>query len=209
MALGDSVSSVATPVKHVRREPATLWAVSDPDTRVEMRRSDELSDAERANVIEVCVAAHESEEFRKLFTYFSGGDRHFLGYRGADLASHAVVSTRWLQPGGSDVVCTAYVDAVSTRPDMQRLGCSSAVMRRLAASIDDYDIACLQTDIPGFYERLGWELWRGPLAGRDGDRLIPTPEQRGVMVLRLARTSPTLDLDRPLSIEVQPDRIWE
>jgi GNAT superfamily N-acetyltransferase len=184
-------------------------AVSEPDTCVEMRRSDELSDAERAGVIEVCVAAHQSEEFRKLFTYFSGGDRHFLGYRGPELASHAVVSTRWLQPAGSPVLRTAYVDAVSTRPDMQRLGCGSAVMRRLAASIDDYDIGCLQTDLRGFYEPLGWELWRGPLAGRDGDRLIPTPEQRGVMVLRLARTSPALDLDGPLSIEVQPERIWE
>ena len=67
-------------------------------------------------------------------------------------------------------------------------------MRRLAAEINDYEIACLQTDIPGFYARLGWEEWRGPLGGRGDDGLIPTPDQRGVMIHRLPRT-PTLDLD--------------
>ncbi len=80
-------------------------------------------------------------------------------------------------------------------------------MRRLADSVDDYEIACLQTDITAFYERLGWEAWRGPLAGRSEDGLIPTPEQRGVMVLRLPQTPP-LDLDLGLTIERQPNRIW-
>lgn len=58
-----------------------------------------------------------------------------------------------------------------------------------------------------FYERLGWVRWRGPLAGRDGDRLIPTPDQSGVIVLRLS-TTPPLDLDAQLTIECQPARIW-
>jgi len=66
----------------------------------------------------------------------------------------------------------------------------------------------LQTDIPGFYERLGWDLWRGPLAGRGENGLIPTPDQRGVMVHRLPRT-PALDLETLLTIEPQPNRIWE
>ena len=82
-------------------------------------------------------------------------------------------------------------------------------MRRLAAEIDDYEIGCLQTDIPGFYERLGWELWRGPLAGReDHGTLTPTPDQTGVMVLRLPNTPP-FDRDGLLTIERQQYRIWE
>jgi len=97
---------------------------------------------------------------------------------------------------------------VSTLPAYEGQGCGSAVMRRLAAEIPDFEIGCLQTDIPGFYERLGWELWRGPLAGRGTDGLIPTPDQRGVMVLQLPST-PSLDLDALLTIEQQPDRIWE
>ena len=160
-------------------------------------------------MIEVCIAAHENEDFRNLFAiYIPSGGRHFLEYRGRELVSHAVVTTRWVQPEGQRVLKTAYVDAVSTLPAYQGLGHGSAAMARLSAEIDDYEIACLQTDRPGFYERLGWEVWRGELAGRGEHGLIPTPQQRGVMVLRLPQTPP-LDLDSQLTIECQPERIWE
>ena len=58
-----------------------------------------------------------------------------------------------------------------------------------------------------FFERLGWQRWRGPRAGRSGHELIPTPEQQNIMILRLA-TTPPLDLDRLLTIETQAGRIW-
>ncbi len=59
-------------------------------------------------------------------------------------------------------------------------------MRHLASVVGDFDIACLETERVGFYERLGWEEWRGPLGGRSRDGIVPTPDQRGVMILRLA-----------------------
>jgi aminoglycoside 2'-N-acetyltransferase I len=179
------------------------------DVVVNIVATEAISEAQRAEIIEVCVTAHEVEEFRRMFTYFiPSGGRHFLAFRGTELVSHAVVTTRWAQPHGHPELRTAYVDAVSTLPAYQGHGYGSATMTCLAANIDDYEIACLQTDKAGFYERLGWELWRGPLAGRGEDGLIPTPEQRGVMVRRLPRT-PAIDLDAPMSIERQPDRIWE
>jgi hypothetical protein len=46
------------------------------------------------------------------------------------------------------------------------------------------------------------------LGGRGDEGLIPTLDQRGVMIHRLPRT-PALDLDARLTIEVQPTRIWE
>jgi aminoglycoside 2'-N-acetyltransferase I len=155
----------------------------------------------------VCIAAHDNEDFKNLFTYIPSGGRHFLGYRGAELVSHAVVTTRWVQPEGLHELKTAFVDAVSTHPDHQLRGYSTAVMRRLAAGIGDYEIGCLQTERETFYERLGWEVWRGPLAGRGDEGLIPTPDQRGVMVLRLPQT-PLLDVTKLLTIERQPERIW-
>jgi aminoglycoside 2'-N-acetyltransferase I len=167
-----------------------------------------LSTEQRASVIDVCVAANDNEVFQTLFTFIPSGGRHFLAYRGRELVSHAVVTTRWVQRDDQPVMKTAFVDAVATMPAHQGRGYASVTMRRLAAEIGDYDIGCLQTDRPTFYERLGWELWRGPLAGRSDEGLIPTPEQRGVMVLRLPRTPP-LDLDGQLSIECQPVRIWE
>ena len=179
----------------------------EPDVRV--LATEELSQARRSEVVDVCIAAHDEQNFTNLFLrYIPSGGRHVLGYRGSELISHAVATTRAAQPESLPVLRTAYIDAVSTLPEYQGQGWGSAVMRRLAAEIDDYEIGCLQTDKPGFYERLGWELWRGPLAGRGDDGLIPTPDQRGVMILRLRQT-PALNLYERLTIEVQPDRIWE
>jgi aminoglycoside 2'-N-acetyltransferase I len=174
-----------------------------------MYPTEELSADARAEVVALCNAAHETEDFWKLFAvYIPSGGRHFLGRRGRELVSHAVVTTRWAQPAGHDPLKTAYVDAVATLPARQGRGWGTAVMRALGAGVDDYEIACLQTDKVGFYDRLGWEVWRGELAGRGDTGLIPTPDQQGVMVLRLPQT-PALDLDGQLSIEAQPDRIWE
>ena len=171
-------------------------------------RTEGLDEATRAAIIRVCIAAHENDDFQNLFTYIPSGGLHFLGYEDGVLVGHAVVTTRWLQPAGLPLLRTGYVDAVSTAPDRQGQGVGSAIMRALAATIaEEYEVACLETDREGFYSRLGWEAWRGPLAGRSADGPIPTPDQRGVMVLRLPRT-PELDFDGPLTIECQASRIW-
>jgi aminoglycoside 2'-N-acetyltransferase I len=178
------------------------------DVTVTASTTEELTPTQRAAVIDVCIAAHEIQDFENLFTFIPSGGRHVLAYDGTELVSHAVATTRWAQPDGHPPLRTAYIDAVATLPAAQGRGFGSAAMRRLAAEIEDYEIGCLQTDKAAFYERLGWELWRGPLAGRDGDEIVPTPHQQGVMILRLPAT-PALDLDGGLSIERQPSRFWE
>jgi aminoglycoside 2'-N-acetyltransferase I len=178
------------------------------EPNVSAARTEDLAADTRAAIIAVCLAAHQQDDFRQLFTYVPAGGLHFLGYAGHELVSHALVTTRWLQPGDGPLLKTAYVDAVATLPAYQGQGHGSAVMRRLAGAIAaEYEVACLETDRPGFYARLGWEAWRGPLAGRGADGLVPTPAQTGIMLLRWARTPP-LDLDGPLSIEIQSGRIW-
>lgn len=170
-------------------------------------QTEELDGATRASIIEVCIAAHQDEDFKNLFSYIPSGGRHFLAYHETELVCHAVVTTRWLQPEGQSLLKTAYVDAVATSPAYQGHGYGSAVMQHLAMNIADYSIACLETDRPGFYERLGWETWRGALAGRSENGLIPTLDQKGVMILRLPHT-PALKLDGMLTIECQTGRIW-
>jgi aminoglycoside 2'-N-acetyltransferase I len=170
-------------------------------------RTEDLDETTRAAIIQVCIAAHQEDDFNNLFTYIPSGGRHFLAYRGTAIVSHAVVTSRWLQPEGLPLLRTAYVDAVATEPAYQGQGYGSAVMCQLAKEVDDYTIACLETDKPGFYARLGWELWRGPLAGRSIQGLVPTPNQTGIMILRLPHT-PALDLDRGMTIECQTGRIW-
>ena len=171
-----------------------------------LRRTSELGDAERQAVVQVCTAAHQ-HDFSELFGFLPPEGLHVLGYIGDQLAGHAVVTTRWLQFEHGLLLRTAYVDAVATEPTYQRLGVGSAVLRALAEAIGDYDIACLETDRESFYDRLGWEEWRGPTAGRSDEGLVPTPQQTGIMILRLPRT-PELALDGLLTIECQGVRIW-
>jgi len=170
--------------------------------------TEDLNAATRASIIQLCIAAHQEEDFKYLFSYVPSGGLHFLAYRDEQLVCHAMVTARWLQPKGQPILKTAYVDAVATLPAYQGHGYGSALLRQLAREVDDdYAIACLETERPSFYERLGWEVWRGPLAGRSESGLIPTPHQTGVMILRLAQT-PALDLDQELTIECQAGRIW-
>jgi aminoglycoside 2'-N-acetyltransferase I len=171
-------------------------------------KTEELSASVRKSIVALCAAAHDEPDFYKLFTYVPSGGWHFLAHRGGELVSHAMVTTRWLQPAGLGVLKTAWVDAVSTAPGLQGRGYGSAVMSCLASSVSgEYEIGGLQTDIPGFYTPLGWEEWRGPLAGRCEEGLVPTPEQAGVMILRHPLTPP-LDLHTLLTIECQSERIW-
>jgi aminoglycoside 2'-N-acetyltransferase I len=186
--------------------------MTEPDpsaSTVTVHATDELSPATRRDVVALCVAANADPAFERLFEYVPSGGRHVVARRNGRIVSHAVVTTRYAQPEGWPVLRTAFVDAVATEPAHQRRGFATAVMRRLGEVVPDYEIGCLQTDIPGLYERVGWELWRGPLAGRrDDGALVPTPHQRGVMVLRLPRT-PALAVTGLLTIECQPTRVWE
>jgi GNAT superfamily N-acetyltransferase len=178
------------------------------DIAITEARTEDLDEAVRASIVALCCAAHNEPNFVHLFTYVPEGGWHFLAHQGSELVSHALVTTRWLQPAGHGVLKTAWVDAVCTAPALQGRGYGSAVMRCLARSVaGGYAIAGLQTDVPGFYTRLGWEEWRGPLAGRGEDGLVPTPTQTGVMILRHPRT-PVVYLQTLLTIECTSERIW-
>ena len=57
-----------------------------------------------------------------------------------------------------------------------------------------FELGALATGRWSFYERLGWERWRGPTFARDGDEVIRTEDDDdAVMVLRFG---PSAD-DRP------------
>jgi aminoglycoside 2'-N-acetyltransferase I len=181
--------------------------MADP-LQVRSFQTEEVNAGLRNAIVELCIAAHEEPDFRNLFSYVPSGGLHFLVFHEEQPVSHALVTTRWLQPEGGTLLRTAYVDAVATSPAYQGKGHGSALMRTLADTVDrEYEIACLETDREGFYERLGWQTWRGPLAGRSEQGLVPTPEQTGIMVLRLSQT-PVLHLNSMLTIECQANRIW-
>jgi aminoglycoside 2'-N-acetyltransferase I len=172
--------------------------------RVEVTHADELNPDVLATVHTLCNRAYE-EDLSPLFATFVDAT-HVLGFLSGVLASHAMWVTRWLQPGDGPRLRTAYVEMVATEPDFQGRGFATAVMRRLASAISEYDLGALCPAEPQVYARLGWVFWRGPLFIRSGERLIPTPDER-IMILRLPKT-PSLDLDLPLSAEWREGELW-
>ncbi len=156
-------------------------------------------------IVALCTRAYE-EDFAEILALFAD-PTHVVGYLGDKLVSHALWIPRTLICDGA-ALRSAYVEAVATEPRHQGRGYASAVLRSLAAAIAacGYDIGALSPSDPAFYARLGWELWRGPLAVMTADGLVPTPDEQ-VMVLRLPKTPP-LDLHGTLVAPWRPGEVW-
>ena len=121
------------------------------------------------------------------------GGWHALALEGAELVAHASLVDRVLYVGGRGLRA-GYVEAVATDPDRQGTGLGSLVMAPLAAVIRaETELGALSTGAHGFYQRLGWERWRGPTyVRRNGQPVRTAEEDDGVMVLR---HGPSLGLD--------------
>lgn len=170
----------------------------------ELIASENLSAQQRQEILTLCSAAYE-EDFA-LYLELLPNAVHLLARQSGVLVSHAAWVTRWLQVNEGALLQTAYVEAVATAPEHQRRGFGSAVMRRVVTHLDDFDIAALSPSEHAFYERLGWELWRGQLAVRTRDGLLATPEEE-VMIYRLPRT-PQLSLTELLTVEWREGEVW-
>ena len=174
------------------------------DLKVEVIHSKQLTNWQIENINTLCNRAYD-EDLSPLFNTFSDAT-HVLGTLRDTIVSHAMWVTRWLQVGNDPVMRTAYVEMVATKPEFQRCGFASAVMRQLADAIFDLDLGGLCPAEPELYARLGWVFWRGPLFIRTVEGLIPTPDEK-VMILRLQNTL-AIDLDLPLSAEWREGEVW-
>lgn len=122
--------------------------------------------------------------------------------------AHAAVVPRRLAVGDADLA-TGYVEGVATAPGLQGQGLGSLAMARLADVLRaEFDFGALSTSRHGFYERLGWERWRGPTYVRKGGSLSRTPdEDDGIMVLRFG-PSAAVDLHAPVVCEARSGDDW-
>jgi aminoglycoside 2'-N-acetyltransferase I len=173
---------------------------------LEVKKSIDLSEHERSEILTLCTGAYQTDYRPFMATFFN--PTHVLGRINRKLVSHALWITRWLQNGDAKPWRTAYIEAVATEESYRKRGYASAVMRRLAEEIKDFDIGGLSTGhSKHLYATLGWQLWRGPLFIRTDRGLLATPEEKGVMVLPLPQTPP-LNLDTPLSVEWREGELW-
>jgi aminoglycoside 2'-N-acetyltransferase I len=157
-----------------------------------------------AEVRRLCDAAYATDT-RPFFDSLGPGG-HLLGRHGDVLVAHLMWVTRWLQPDGRGALRTAYVEMVATAPAKQRKGYASALLRAFPPLVQDYELAALCPATESLYARQGWRLWHGPLAARRDGGVIPTPEERA-MILALPKTPP-LDLTVALSVEWRPGEVW-
>jgi aminoglycoside 2'-N-acetyltransferase I len=174
--------------------------------QIEVVPTDRLGTAQRAAIVRLCTSAF-AQDFSALFDLVPSTASHILVRLDHMLLSHATWMPRWFQPHRQPLLRTAYVDAVATLPAYHGRGIGSLVMRELVTQIQDYDLGGLATSRVGFYERLGWECWRGPLSARMAHGLLPTPDEQ-VMILRLPRTPADLDPTLPLSVEWRAGSVW-
>ena len=178
--------------------------------RVRRVPTDELTTAEVPALRALLWAAFPpgEEGFTEEDWQHALGGMHFLLDDDGALAAHASVVERELHVAGRPVR-TGYVEAVATTPAAQGRGLGTIVMRDVTAYVRaEYELGALGTGVHRFYERLGWETWRGPSAVRTVEGLVRTPEDDGyIMVLRTG-TSPPLDPVTPISCEWRPGDVW-
>ncbi|HYH27442.1 MAG TPA: GNAT family N-acetyltransferase [Actinomycetota bacterium] len=138
----------------------------------------------------------------------STGGVHFLLEDAGEIVSHAAVVERELHVAGTPIR-TGYVEAMATRPEHQRRGYGTAVMGEVNAYLDrSFRLGALGTGEIGFYERLGWQVWRGPTSVRTTDGEIRTPEDDGFVMVRTTPSSPALDLSAPISCDWRLGDVW-
>ena len=171
-------------------------------------QSDALDERARGAIRALLDAAFDGDFSDDDWAHALGGT-HALIVDGDAVLAHASVVPRILDAGGL-TLRAGYVEAAAVLPALQRTGLGTAVLRALVPAIErGYDVGALSSGEWHFYERLGWERWRGPTWVRhtDGRRERTPDDDDSVMILRTLRT-PALDLSAPLRCEARPGDAW-
>jgi aminoglycoside 2'-N-acetyltransferase I len=182
--------------------------VSEPSIRLVSTNDLTSDEVETLRALFDAAWANKGGEFSDDDWRSATGGTHVLGEADGRILSHASVVPRVLQTGGR-ALRTGYVEAVATWPGHQRRGLASEVMRATGDVVDGYELGALDTGIPGFYERMGWERWMGPTAVRTERGVIRTPEEDGLVMIRRTPSTPKdLDLQAPITCEWRPGDVW-
>ncbi len=179
--------------------------------RLAVTPTEELGDGDFAELDALCAAAFDTP-FAKVWERVGPGV-HVVGSVDGRAVAHAMVVDRALYLGheADQALDVGYVENVATLPAAQGHGYGAAVMREINRLLDDeYALGALATARNGFYERLGWETWRGPtwVRSADGQRVRSAEEDGHVMVLRTRRTPATLDTGGAIAVDWRPGASW-
>ena len=136
------------------------------------------------------------------------GGTHVLVEDRDAFVAHAAVIERTLELDGTPLR-TGFVEAVATEPERQGAGLASEAMRAVNELIDaGFELGALDTDIPGFYERLGWVVWPGRTAVREPGGVRLTPEEDGNVLVRRPGRALEAGRDSLLVCDWRPGDPW-
>lgn len=136
------------------------------------------------------------------------GGQHFVLDLDGDVLSHASVVERVLDIGGRPLR-TGYVEAVATAPGAQGRGHGSAVIEAATRHIRaTFELGALGTGRHAFYERLGWETWRGEAFVRSPEGEQRTPGDEGYILVLRTPMSPPFDSHERISCDWRPGDVW-
>jgi aminoglycoside 2'-N-acetyltransferase I len=179
----------------------------------EIRRltTQELTAGDVDQIRELMRVAFEGDEhggFSEEDWQHSIGGVHFILRLDGVLVAHASVVERELEISGAPIK-TGYVEAVATEPARQGQGYGTAVMREVNSYVTDgYALGALGTGSQGFYERLGWQIWRGPTGVRTPTGVQRTADEDGYILVLPTPSSPALDLDALITCGWRPGDVW-
>jgi aminoglycoside 2'-N-acetyltransferase I len=171
-------------------------------------RSEDLAPRDTAAVRSLLERAFGRDDFGEDDWRHALGGMHFVLAVDGAFAAHAAVVERELHAGDLRLRC-GYVEAVATDPGFQGRGLGSRVMEEAGEYIRErFELGALGTGSFRFYERLGWQRWRGPTFVRTADGPLRTPEEDGYVMVLVTPSSPPLDLSAPLSCDWRPGDVW-
>ena len=178
-------------------------------TSVRIAISADLSPADLASMRSLFEEAWRDDGFSDEDWDHAFPGVHFVIGQEGDIRSHAAVVERELHVADRSLR-TGYLENVATRERERRRGFGSAVVAAAGEHIRaSFELGALGTGEFGFYERLGWERWRGPTSVRMVAGKRRTAEEDGyVMILRTPHTPVDLDVDAPISCDWRPGDVW-
>ena len=168
----------------------------------------ELGTARQAAIRVLMEEAFDGDFSDEDWDHALGGWHVLVSSDGGDLVAHAAVVPRRLDVADRPFL-SGYVEAVGTAPAAQGTGVGSVAMEAIGELLPrHFELGALATGRWSFYERLGWERWRGPTFARDGVEVIRTEEDDdAVMVLRFG-PSAGIDLTAALTCEARAGDDW-
>jgi aminoglycoside 2'-N-acetyltransferase I len=175
--------------------------------RVRVLRDGEATDAVLAEIRSFVSDAFDGRFSDEDWEHTAGGVR-IVVFDGNTPLAHGAVVPRDLRVANHELRA-GYVEGVATHRERQRQGLGSRIMTHVTGIVrEGFEIGGLSTGRRGFYERFGWESWRGPSFVQNGDDLVRTPcEDDALMVLRFG-PSAGVDLGAPIVCRSRAGDDW-